>query len=313
MAQTAQKNDRPQSTEMPVGEILRRTRLHYKQSIADIESALRIRADQIESIERGDMEKLPGRVYAIGFIRTYSEYLGLDGDKMVQLFKTQCSDKTGQQQGRNFSESDSDNRIPPSWLVLLCLALVAFAIALWSSMAAGNRDIVESIPEAPKIQEPVRRQPAAQAEQTLPEHSAPAPAESHSSVSPKPADFAPEPRHEGEGIAEKSTQEGIILNIDQNSWIEIKDQTGKSLLSRVLQAGDRYFVPDRPDLFISIGNAGGVSIEVDGVALRPLGRTGDVLRNLKLDAEFLKNNFMQEAGPPETETGPRQKSVESPL
>ncbi len=76
MGATAQKNDKNQAAEIPVGEILRRTRIHYKQSIQDIERALRIRADQIEAIENGSVEKLPGRVYAVGFIRTYSEYLG---------------------------------------------------------------------------------------------------------------------------------------------------------------------------------------------------------------------------------------------
>ena len=64
-------------TDLAVGEILRRTRIHYDQTLADIERALHIRASLLEALEAGDYDRLPGRVYVIGFIRSYSEYLGL--------------------------------------------------------------------------------------------------------------------------------------------------------------------------------------------------------------------------------------------
>ncbi|PZO78204.1 MAG: DUF4115 domain-containing protein, partial [Micavibrio aeruginosavorus] len=76
-----------------MGEILRRTRVHYGQSLQQIEGVLRIRASQLDALEQGDVSQLPGRVYAIGFVRSYSEYLGLDGDKMVHLFKEQSVGK----------------------------------------------------------------------------------------------------------------------------------------------------------------------------------------------------------------------------
>ena len=76
-------------TDMPVGEILRRTRTHYGLNLQQVEQILRIRASNLEALETGDVSQLPGRVYAIGFVRAYAEYLGLDGDKMVHLFKQQ--------------------------------------------------------------------------------------------------------------------------------------------------------------------------------------------------------------------------------
>lgn len=279
MGQTTQKNDRNQAAEIPVGEILRRTRVHYKQSIPDIERALRIRADQIEAIETGNVEKLPGRVYAVGFIRTYSEYLGLDGDKMVALFKTQSIDRTEPPPPLIFPEKVSDARIPSKWLIAASLLLIGLVVAFWSSSTSGDRKIVENIPDAPKA---TSRLPAF----TPPAGEEAAPAQKEALGPP-----APQPQAETAQDIAPEVQRGIILNINQNSWVEIRDQGGAVLLSRVLQAGDQYFVPDRPDLFISIGNAGGVTIEVDGVALRALGRTGDVMRNLRLDAAFLKQSF----------------------
>ncbi|MCF6328789.1 MAG: ATP-binding cassette domain-containing protein, partial [Henriciella sp.] len=46
--------------DIEIGEALRRTRLHYCRSLEDIEKSLRIRASQIDAIERGDIASLPG-------------------------------------------------------------------------------------------------------------------------------------------------------------------------------------------------------------------------------------------------------------
>ena len=49
-------------TDLSVGEILRRTRIHYDQSLPDIERALRIRASQLEALDRGNYAMLPDGV-----------------------------------------------------------------------------------------------------------------------------------------------------------------------------------------------------------------------------------------------------------
>lgn len=279
-------------TEMPVGEILRRTRIHYKQSIEDVERALRIRASQIEAIETGNLSDLPARVYVIGFVRSYSEYLGLDGAKMVEIFKTQVT--TGAKEPElNFPAAANDSYVPSSRVVMIALALVIVAITGWTMMSIQTRKMVEEIPAAPKAEEPqVQEQIKAQAQSEV---QGP-PVRSSALAS-------------GELAKTDQQKDGIILNIVENSWVEIKDQTGASILSRVLQAGDLYFVPDRPDLNISLGNAGGVRIEIDGKALRPLGGAGEVRRAIPLDMEYLKKTYAADVNSaPEVP----QNSVENP-
>src|SRR5688572_20077124 len=113
MGQPAMTEENPHfQTDLSVGEILRRTRLHYNQTLPDIERALRIRASQLEALENGNYDQLPGRVYVIGFIRSYSEYLGLDGDKMVHLFKTQSGGKVAQPASLGFQVPASDTKMP---------------------------------------------------------------------------------------------------------------------------------------------------------------------------------------------------------
>ncbi|MEZ5813320.1 MAG: DUF4115 domain-containing protein [Alphaproteobacteria bacterium] len=285
MAETKAQSEESGFNEMPVGEILRRTRQHYNQSIQDIEYALRIRASQIEAIESGDLKALPGKVYAVGFVRSYAEFLGLDGDKIVKLFKTQAAGQEPETE-LYFPAPASEGQLPPWWITLTCIFAAIAILAFWFGESRQQREIVETIPPVP---------PAMQAEESVvsPASSSAAPA----------AESAPEVETEAENeakqeedIIKEKPAKGIILNIRENSWVEIRDKQGKAMLSRVLKAGDQYYVPDRPDLTISIGNAGGVEIEVDGQKLRQLGETGKVLRRLSLDAQYLKENFALEDG-----------------
>lgn len=270
MAEASRQDDQSADfTDMPVGEILRRTRLHYQQSIQDVEYNLRIRAEQIEAIENGDLEKLPARVYAIGFVRSYAEYLGLDGDKMVHVFKAQAGEKAAEPE-LHISVAASDSKLPPTWLVIASALFILVMTAIWAVSWDGNREEIETIPP---VAETIQEAPALESASEQIEQAAQAVEEE-----PPPAEV----------------KEGIILNIRANSWVEIRDSKGKKILSRVLKAGDQYFVPNRPDLTMSLGNAGGVEIEVDGVPLKPLGKDAQVKRRISLDAEYLKSTYAKD-------------------
>lgn len=271
MAEPALAHDEPDYyyTDMPVGEILRRAREHYGQSIADIERALRIRASQIEAIESGDLSRLPGPVYAIGFVRSYADYLGLGGEKMVRLFKMQTGDVGDKKPELRFHTPAKEAKVPPLWLVLASLAVAFGVLAGWGIYNGEDRTLVTSVPELPaQIRDRVAAD-AAKKEVMGP----PAPA-SLAAASP-PAVVAP-------------AGPGIILNVKENSWVEIVDGEGKPIVSRALKSGDQYFVPDRPDLKMSLGNAGGIEILIDGAAIPPIGKSGEIKRDIPLDSQALK-------------------------
>ena len=69
-----------------VGDILRRERERQKFSVKDIEQGTSIRAVYIEAIEDGEYDKLPGNVYAKGFVKNYANFLKLEGDKLSREF-----------------------------------------------------------------------------------------------------------------------------------------------------------------------------------------------------------------------------------
>ncbi|MGQ9366590.1 DUF4115 domain-containing protein [Azospirillum sp. ST 5-10] len=80
----------------------------------------------------------------------------------------------------------------------------------------------------------------------------------------------------------------IQLRATQDSWVQVRDGKGELLFTRVLRPGDVYRVPDRPGVRLRTGNAGGLIVIVDGVAGTPLGASGQVLRDVALDAPALR-------------------------
>ena len=80
----------------------------------------------------------------------------------------------------------------------------------------------------------------------------------------------------------------IMIKARIDSWVQIRDQDGEKLLTRVLRAGDSYRVPNRPGLLMETGNAGGLEITVDSAVIPDLGPKGAVRRDIALDADSLK-------------------------
>ena len=266
MAQAALRSPEPDRyrNDVAAGEILR-ARLHYQQSLSDVEQNLRIKAELIDAIENGHIDRLPGRTYAIGFVRSYAEYLGLDERKIVQLFKHQTL-KNKPVPVLHFPVAAPERRIPSRFSLWMSGALVLLVVLMGALMTRQDRRMVDEIPALP-----------ARAEQ-------PAPAQTAAPLEPEVVS----------PVADKD-RKGIILNVKEGSWVEIRDQTGRALVSRMLKPGDQYFVPERPDLTMSLGNAAGVEVVVDGTRLPPLGAKGDILKNVVLDNAALKATAVQAA------------------
>ncbi|HZC75499.1 MAG TPA: helix-turn-helix domain-containing protein [Gaiellaceae bacterium] len=69
-----------------IGHSLREARERQGLGYPEIESATKIRAKYIRALEEEDFTAIPGDAYIRGFLRTYAEYLGLDGDVYVDEY-----------------------------------------------------------------------------------------------------------------------------------------------------------------------------------------------------------------------------------
>lgn len=75
-----------------LGDILREEREKQGLTVKDVETGTSIRALYISAIEENNYDVLPGEVYLKGFIKTYADFLKLDGSELVKLYKKQQSD-----------------------------------------------------------------------------------------------------------------------------------------------------------------------------------------------------------------------------
>lgn len=74
------------------GSILKESRLSKNISLADVEQSTKIRLKFLQAIEEDDFTKLPSLGYAKGFVKNYSEYLGLDSTMVLAFFRRETAD-----------------------------------------------------------------------------------------------------------------------------------------------------------------------------------------------------------------------------
>lgn len=319
----------PQSgrqTDLPVGEILRRTRTHYNLSLDDVANYLRIRASQLDALERGDIEQLPGRVYAIGYVRTYAEYLGLDGEKMIALFKQQATGHAAQKPEYHFPVAAAESKAPNIAVVFGSLAGLGLVLGVWMFLGnAGTRDSGSAaLTEVPSVPADIRvvessaasgdevastdsavdlfaetaaavvsatgETPSAGADLSGDAMSAPTPMPPAADTATVSTTSVPVPES-SDDIPVTDNANQIVINVKDRSWVEVRDQRGKVILSRILRPGEVFIVPEENyGLRLDTGNAGGLEISVNGRMIPPLGRQGDILRGYILDGNQILRN-----------------------
>jgi len=90
----------------------------------------------------------------------------------------------------------------------------------------------------------------------------------------------------GDGLAGEPVGRVVVI-ARQESWVEVKAADGTPVFSKLLRAGERYGVPDQAGLMLTIGNAGGVDVALDGTVGPALGPVGVVRRDIPLSPELL--------------------------
>jgi cytoskeleton protein RodZ len=202
----------PRPRRRTVGELLRQTRESYGGDIPRVAAALRIRASYLEAIENGHYDKLPGAVYAMGFVRAYAVHLGLDGDEAVRRFKLEAEGYDAQRD-LAFPVPLSERSIPGWSMLLAALLLAVCGYGLWYYLSSTARprpervsplpaDLAAQLPAPPPVakesappavpaENTVLPAPAPSTPMAVPETPAPVPAASSAAPAAEPALTAP--------------------------------------------------------------------------------------------------------------------------
>jgi len=118
--------------------------------LSEIAVALRIRLAYLEAIEQGRFNDLPGATYAHGFLRTYSEHLGLEPQLVLRRFKEETSGGMTAKPELYLPKPVPESRIPGGALLLLAVVLAGSAYGGWYYINSTGRELVDFVPELPE-------------------------------------------------------------------------------------------------------------------------------------------------------------------
>lgn len=83
----------------------------------------------------------------------------------------------------------------------------------------------------------------------------------------------------------------ITIRATGTSWVEIIRNNGEEVMTRLMRDGDIFTIDGRERLYLSTGNAGGIELVFSDGLTKSVGEKGEILRDLPLDAERLRNQL----------------------
>jgi len=263
-----------------IGRYLEQKRKERGLSLEEVEHATKIRKRYLTGLEREDYAMLPDAVYARGFLKTYANYLGLDGEALSQQLKSMR--KPRRERGIDYNtspESDFEEpliapsglsgtrkrRISTSAIVTLLVALLALAAVIGTLYFVG-RGVQASNEENPAENSPHQEQQKVADRQKAHE------------AEPAKEDVAQgaEQKEPAQQSAPPDTLQVLVSVKERPSWILIQSD-GTAAYEQIAQPGfSKTFEAERR-LYIKSGDAGAVTVEINGQEVGPLGPAGEIV------------------------------------
>ncbi|MEE3107424.1 MAG: DUF4115 domain-containing protein, partial [Pseudomonadota bacterium] len=79
----------------------------------------------------------------------------------------------------------------------------------------------------------------------------------------------------------------IVVEALAPAWVRLRRPDGDVLLSKVMGRGEKFTIPDHPEVLLSTGDAGSVAVFVDGARVADVGGAGQILEDVTLVADRL--------------------------
>jgi cytoskeleton protein RodZ len=213
----------------------------HKLSVADVAQRLKYGARQIEALEAEEFDKLPGATFIRGMVRSYARLLDADPRPLLEALDRRYVPGEINLDLRNKGAPFAPSGRRGTWaylgLSVLVFVVIAGVLYEWRTGALPRVQLGQvAAPQQPSAPGPVET-PAV-----------PPGTPAVAASAPQPADAAP-------------PKEGRIqLQFGSQSWVEIREEDGRMLMSQLHAPGSRSVVVGRPPLSLVIGNAADVRL-----------------------------------------------------
>jgi cytoskeleton protein RodZ len=269
------------------GAMLSAAREELNLSVSDVARHLKLSPAQVEALEEGAYDRLPGRVFVRGFLRNYAKLLGIDPQPLLRSIEHEMPQPAIVEEAPQSAEVVMPREQPARWPMQILFAAMAIvgALAIYefgfneprgdakeaetTATPGGDAATAEaSLTTAPV---PPRATPSTPAPASSAAAAKAAPSVAAPSVAAVPA--APGARAQGELVATAPAadaakapaagQRALQLKFDVESWVEIRDRNDKIIFSKLNRAGSEERVNGVPPLKLVVGNARGVHLNYD--------------------------------------------------
>lgn len=241
------------------GDNLRRERELRGITLREISEATKISLRFLQALEQDRIDILPGGLFPRAFVRQYARHLGLDAEKLVAEYLYLHNEAPVE---RRPPPKRPRFKVSPGTLFFGAVAVAAIVLSLRrSGEEAGRKNLA---PPAPTAAQPA----VLPSDRVYPPPDAPA--------TPPPT-------------------QGLVLTLtaQQSCWVEARAD-GQTVISRVLAEGETQTLEAEGEIVLSVGNAGGLAISVNDRPGMPLGKSGEVKKNIVITRQNLPT-FVQEA------------------
>jgi len=236
---------------------LREIRLAKGVSLDDIARSTRVGRRYLEAIETDSWGELPAPVFVKGFIRAYCESLDASPDEALGLYREASGEPVKPERVQSAVHAPPSRRAGP-----LIVSLVLF-IALGASLFALRIGLKTSPRPAPGDAGSVAS-------------SAPVP------VTPVPAvPVQPTPIPAGEP---RPAGHRLLIRAVEPTWIRVQVDEGQ-VAEELLQVGAVREWTAARRFVLTVGNAGGLEVDLNGQRIPALGARGAVIQRLVLPVE----------------------------
>ena len=278
------------SSATPAGETiapnvrLSRARQAQNLSTAEVARRLKLSVWQVEALESGQYQQLPGPVFVRGFIRNYARMLHLDPEELVQSVTglvPEAPQHLEGSQARDIPFPAAGARRWPRYAVGAAVIVVLLAVyefyfneerAGKETPAAPVAAVAPQQDERPAVPAKTAREAVAKPPAAAAAVAAQSPA---TTTAAAPAGAAPI----RERVAHPDDRE-LRFVFDEESWVEIRDRNDQTIFSQLNRAGTTRRVVGLPPLHVVVGNA-------QGVRMSYAGREVDLKRHTKIDVARL--------------------------
>jgi cytoskeleton protein RodZ len=248
-----------------IGERLRAGRERSGLSVAAAAEKLHLDPKVIDALEADRFAELGASVYVRGHLKRYGDFVGEPGTQMVESY---LSSRQAQPPPPDLTQiPQGEHRSDPRRLVtplvgLSCAAVLLLAIwwVLSGSKSGSSRPAESAVAVPVAVPGAVEPDAAGVANASA---VAPADGTAFQAAAPAAPVTAPTPAPKrDEATPSKETR--LKLELTNDSWVEIYDSRGERLFYDVASAGSVQSVSGRGPLRVVLGNAAGVTVEVDG-------------------------------------------------